>query len=189
MVNFEYKKGQKKVSAILLKQLQWGKKPHQNCSNITNYSRNQRAWNSQYFLHLFLIQNGPMWTTLYIYTRCGSFCGIIWSLISKLFFSGNHQPPQKQCHLSALSIRKENSSTEILIGPRFDFDVSDFFAFGSPLGLLLAYRKIQVNYVVNYILFLYRKIDLQHFFHEWKESSRCTQINFSSIVIFLTRIF
>ena len=66
----------------------------------------------------------------------------------KITFSslGNHQPPQKQCHLSALSIRKENSSTSeiLLIGPRFDFDVSDFFAFGSPLGLLLAYRKIQV---------------------------------------------
>lgn len=27
---------------------------------------------------------------------------------------------------------------------RFDFDVSEFFAFGSPLGLLLAYRKVQV---------------------------------------------
>ena len=27
---------------------------------------------------------------------------------------------------------------------RFDFDVSDFFAFGSPLGMLLAYRKLQV---------------------------------------------
>ena len=28
---------------------------------------------------------------------------------------------------------------------RFDFDVSDFFAFGSPLGMLLAYRKLQVS--------------------------------------------
>ena len=98
----------------------------------------------------FFLRNGPMWGfyvkhTTFVYTkflRNHLICNL------KITFSslGNHQPPQKQCHLSALSIRKENSSTSeiLLIGPRFDFDVSDFFAFGSPLGLLLAYRKIQV---------------------------------------------
>ena len=96
------------------------------------------------FLHLFFIKKGAILWALYN-TKVWKF---LWNhLLSNLktFFPGNHQPPQKQCHLSALSIRKENSSTEILIGPRFDFDVSDFFAFGSPLGLLLAYRKIQVQ--------------------------------------------
>lgn len=50
-----------------------------------------------------------------------------------------------------LSIRKDqvplsSTTTQVNEEIRFDFDVSDFFAFGSPLGMLLAYRKLQVMY-------------------------------------------
>lgn len=45
-------------------------------------------------------------------------------------------------HSSCPSSRRTSST----VGPReldgFDFDVSEFFAFGSPLGLVLAYRKM-----------------------------------------------
>ena len=45
--------------------------------------------------------------------------------------------------------QSENQASEQLAertnSTRFDFDVSDFFAFGSPLGIILAYRKIQVS--------------------------------------------
>ena len=59
---------------------------------------------------------------------------------------GHHHPLLKQTsHLSTHSIKKDQLSQDYLHGPRFDFDVSDFFAFGSPLGLLLAYRKVQVH--------------------------------------------
>ena len=30
-------------------------------------------------------------------------------------------------------------------GPRLDFDVVDFFTFGSPLAIVLAFRKILTN--------------------------------------------
>ncbi|XP_040577128.1 protein retinal degeneration B isoform X4 [Lepeophtheirus salmonis] len=44
--------------------------------------------------------------------------------------------PQVQCSRKACDIYEERCS-------RLDFEVSDFFTFGSPLGILLAYRKIQ----------------------------------------------
>lgn len=73
------------------------------------------------------------------------------SMMSKLF-SGNHQHPPSSLllkssggHLSTLRKDGHNSSdADNSAKPRFDFDVSDFFSFGSPLGMLLAYRKVQV---------------------------------------------
>ena len=47
------------------------------------------------------------------------------------FFQSENQPSEQ--------LAERTNST------RFDFDVSDFFAFGSPLGIILAYRKIQVS--------------------------------------------
>ena len=59
---------------------------------------------------------------------------------------GHHHPLLKQTSLlSTHSVKRDQLSQDYLHGPRFDFDVSDFFAFGSPLGLLLAYRKVQVH--------------------------------------------
>ena len=60
-----------------------------------------------------------------------------------------HSLPDRH-HLSApLRSHSELSSSESAsdrnASVRFDFDVTDFFAFGSPLGILLAYRKIQVG--------------------------------------------
>lgn len=65
------------------------------------------------------------------------------------YFAGNHQPPSllksSVGHLSTLRKDGHNSSdADNSAKPRFDFDVSDFFSFGSPLGMLLAYRKVQV---------------------------------------------
>ena len=47
------------------------------------------------------------------------------------FFQSENQPSEQ--------LAERTNST------RFDFDVSEFFAFGSPLGIILAYRKIQVS--------------------------------------------
>ena len=52
-------------------------------------------------------------------------------------------------HLSIRGSKDYNNHASVTAGGisdeiRFDFDVSDFFAFGSPLGMLLAYRKLQV---------------------------------------------
>nr|CFW94244.1 Eka-PI transferase 1 protein [Euperipatoides kanangrensis] len=44
--------------------------------------------------------------------------------------------------LSAPSPRHSSSSSDNVNLARFDFDVIDFFMFGSPLGLVLAYRKV-----------------------------------------------
>ena len=70
--------------------------------------------------------------------------------------SESHQ--QHQNRSRHLSIRKDHvplssstsTSTQVNEEIRFDFDVSDFFAFGSPLGMLLAYRKLQVIYVNHF---------------------------------------
>lgn len=46
-------------------------------------------------------------------------------------------------HLTAPSPRRRSSSTSEQPGQvKFDFDVTDCFMFGSPLALVLAYRKI-----------------------------------------------
>ncbi|KAB0792480.1 hypothetical protein PPYR_14439 [Photinus pyralis] len=46
-------------------------------------------------------------------------------------------------HLTAPSPRRRSSSTSDQSSlPKFEFDVSDFFMFGSPLALVLAYRKM-----------------------------------------------
>ena len=46
--------------------------------------------------------------------------------------------------MSTPTLRKDcNADQDCKI--RFDFDVSDFLSFGSPLGMLLAYRKVQVK--------------------------------------------
>ncbi|XP_059092969.1 protein retinal degeneration B-like isoform X1 [Tigriopus californicus] len=51
-------------------------------------------------------------------------------------------PPHTPSRKSSNPQQTESLGLEGM-GPRLDFDVSDFFAFGSPLGILLAYRKIQ----------------------------------------------
>ncbi|CAH1098537.1 unnamed protein product [Psylliodes chrysocephalus] len=45
-------------------------------------------------------------------------------------------------HLTAPSPRRRSSSTSEQSQMKLDFDVTDFFMFGSPLALVLAYRKI-----------------------------------------------
>ncbi|XP_034941683.1 protein retinal degeneration B isoform X2 [Chelonus insularis] len=45
-------------------------------------------------------------------------------------------------HLSAPSPRRRSSSTSECSQCKLDFDVSEFFMFGSPLALVLAYRKV-----------------------------------------------
>ena len=66
-----------------------------------------------------------------------------------IFFLGNPLPAQhnhhsllKGGHLSTPTLRKDCNADDSKL--RFDFDVSDFLSFGSPLGMLLAYRKVQV---------------------------------------------
>lgn len=51
-------------------------------------------------------------------------------------------PPLTPSRKSSNPLQTDSLGLEGM-GPRLDFDVSDFFAFGSPLGILLAYRKIQ----------------------------------------------
>ena len=48
-----------------------------------------------------------------------------------------------------------NESTQINIEERLDFDVSHFFVFGSPLGLILTHRKLSKKNRNNYFLFLF----------------------------------
>lgn len=49
-------------------------------------------------------------------------------------------------HLIAPSPRSRSSSTsEQSSQAKFEFDVSDFFMFGSPLALVLAYRKLSTS--------------------------------------------
>ena len=66
--------------------------------------------------------------------------------ICKKYFSDRH-------HLTAPSVSRTHQpdclpteSADRNASIRLEFDVSDFFAFGSPLGILQAYRKIQVNF-------------------------------------------
>ena len=54
----------------------------------------------------------------------------------------NHHSLLKGGHLSTPTLRKDCNADDSKL--RFDFDVSDFLSFGSPLGMLLAYRKVQV---------------------------------------------
>lgn len=42
--------------------------------------------------------------------------------------------------------RRRSSSTSEASHVKLEFDVSDFFLFGSPLALVLAYRKISAQY-------------------------------------------
>lgn len=55
-------------------------------------------------------------------------------------------PPPDSIHSSVLKDEAEDPAartpqlSEVSLG-RFDFDVSDFFLFGSPLGLVLAMRR------------------------------------------------
>lgn len=48
-------------------------------------------------------------------------------------------------HLIAPSPRRRSSSTSEQSNAKFDFDVTDFFMFGSPLALVLAYRKLSTS--------------------------------------------
>lgn len=49
-------------------------------------------------------------------------------------------------YLTAPSPRRRSSSTSEQSNQiRFDFDVTDFFMFGSPLALVLAFRKISAT--------------------------------------------
>lgn len=49
-------------------------------------------------------------------------------------------------HLAAPSPRRRSSSTSEQSGQvKFDFEVTDCFMFGSPLAVVLAYRKISTT--------------------------------------------
>lgn len=77
---------------------------------------------------------------------------LIYNSHAQTFFIGYRCPPfclgiddvhiNETGHLTAPSPRRRSSSTSEQSQMKLDFDVTDFFMFGSPLALVLAYRKI-----------------------------------------------
>ena len=67
--------------------------------------------------------------------------------MSATIFSGHRNIDIDYLHAaqpsSAENRRRSSSSASDPGGTKLEFEVSDFFMFGSPLGIVLAHRKIQ----------------------------------------------
>ena len=60
-----------------------------------------------------------------------------------LLFQRSGSRHRSPSNYSSKSTAGSHSHTDLSRPPPLDFDVTDFFSFGSPLGMLLAFRKIQ----------------------------------------------
>ena len=80
----------------------------------------------------------------------------------------NHHSLLKGGHLSTPTLRKDCNADDSKL--RFDFDVSDFLSFGSPLGMLLAYRKVQV-FAKKWVAITAGTLLLCYYFNNEKDKS------------------